>query len=462
MGWKKQVLPPLDCCRSLHQTVDMKSILCVLILLLVPRVLPAQVVIGDLNACIELVNKNNPALQSENFYYERSVERLKSARSVLFPQVRAFGTFDDNISLPVQLIPAQFIGGPEGSYEKVQFGTQFNSTFGVEATLSIFNPSAWMGITSSQHARTVTKYSLEEKRLGLHEQTTQAYFGTILSRESMVLDNELVQASDSLLDAATVRLKNGMIEQLDYNRVKAINLRSLQQLELSRAAYSIHSGVLKTLIGAKPSDSLVFTQSALNSLNAEQMAATISYEVAGLPGYRMIHARIAEMEAEQKRAKLKTLPEINLFARYSRQSFSNDFSSLPDQSWFEVGVVGVRADWNLFSGFNREANVRMSSLQVNALRKEEEAWTNQAQHELASLDTNVRTARLGAIRFNEQWILAMENYRIATMKYNEGIYSIDQLIVVYQELVDTQHLYFRNLSDFLIYQSIINTRNSYH
>jgi outer membrane protein TolC len=439
----------------------MKFLVCLSSVLLFGTTLPAQVTITDLKACIDLVNENNPSLQSEHYFYERAAERTKSARSILYPQVRAFGTFDDNISLPVQLIPAQFIGGPEGTYAKVQFGTQFNSTFGVEATVSLFNPAGWASITAASHAKSGAKHALEEKRLTLQEQTTRAYFGSILSRESMLLNTELVSASDSLLDAATVRLKNGMIEQLDYNRVKALHLRSLQQLELSREAYIINTAALKSLLGMKQTDSLI-VHAANFPAKDNGVRTIVAYDVSALPRYNVLNTRIAETEAEEKRAKLRTLPEVNLFARYSRQSFSNDISSLGDQSWFEVGVVGIRADWNLFTGFTRAANVRSSYLQVNALKKEAEAWRNQAENERRTLEINVETAALGAMRSDEQRRLALENYKIATIKYNEGVYSIDQLIVIYQELVDTQQLHFRNISDFLIYQSIIDTRNNYH
>src|SRR5687768_18478927 len=81
-----------------------------------------------LQQCLEFSKQNNPQLKIEKLTQELSEEKNRSARSVLLPQVKAFGNIDDNLSLPVQLVPAQFLGGNEGEYAKVKFGTQFSAS----------------------------------------------------------------------------------------------------------------------------------------------------------------------------------------------------------------------------------------------------------------------------------------------------------------------------------------------
>src|SRR4051812_12297935 len=101
----------------------------------------AQTQFNNLEELLQYTRQNNPSLKAEKLNVDVSKQRLASAWSALLPQVKAFGTLDNNVSLPVQLVPAQFLGGAEGEYAKVQFGTQFASTYGVEANLSLVNVS---------------------------------------------------------------------------------------------------------------------------------------------------------------------------------------------------------------------------------------------------------------------------------------------------------------------------------
>lgn len=418
-----------------------------------------QHTLSSLDQYLESVSRNNDAIGIEELYSDASGERLRAARSSLLPQVKAFGAFDDNISLPVQLVPAEFVGGREGEYAKVQFGMQFNTSFGAEASFALFNPSAWKNITVASLAKQTSAHRLVEQKQNIAEQAIGHYFHTLFSKEAVVLNRELVKASDSLLSAAMARLSNGMIETLEFNRVKAIHIESLQQLQISEASHALQLNLMKYLAGLKPTDSLIVAGTLMQA--KEQMPSPDLLIISsGLPGYRTRSSRKKELLEEQKKYSMKVLPEVMIFARYSRQSFSHQFETLSDQPWFDVGVAGLKAEWNLFTGFSRQASIRQSTLLARAAAGELDAWEKQSDQELHALQTNLRVARSGADRYKEHYYLNAENYRIASEKYNAGIYPVDALVTVYRELVSSQQQYLKYLSDYLYYQAIINNRNN--
>src|SRR5215216_7121455 len=94
----------------------------------------AQVKVENAAQCLEYVRLHNLSLQNETLNEELSHERLRAAWGLMLPQLKAFGTLDDNVSLPVSLVPAQFLGGQEGEFAKVQFGTQYAASYGAEAS----------------------------------------------------------------------------------------------------------------------------------------------------------------------------------------------------------------------------------------------------------------------------------------------------------------------------------------
>src|SRR5688500_9838989 len=106
----------------------MKKLTCLFFLFSFTTLHP-QMRFESLEQCVRYAREHSATLRSEHFNTAISHERVRSAWAGIMPQVKAFGTFDNNISLPVQLVPAQFLGGPEGEYAKVQFGTRYSATY---------------------------------------------------------------------------------------------------------------------------------------------------------------------------------------------------------------------------------------------------------------------------------------------------------------------------------------------
>lgn len=418
----------------------------------------AQTTFGSLQNAIDKFRASNPSLEIEQLNTELSNERLKSAWSALLPYASAFGSLDNNVSLPVQLVPAQLLGGAEGEFLKVQFGTQYTSTFGAEAGISLINVSNWKNIRSAELGRDIASHQQRDRELSLTEQLIMAYYYALLSREADILNRELITASDSLLSAAQVRLENGMIEPLEFNRVKALYLETVQNQQQSQSAYEKNLEALKTLCAIPKNDTLVLTESV--SLQPTALSSRLTTSATQLPRYKMLSLRVDQSRTELMRTKSKALPELSMFARYSRQSFSNQFEMFgSDQPWFDVGVVGFRAEWKIFTGLSRQSQVRQSALQLQIAEKEFANYKLVAEKELNDLTLNHGIAKSGLDNYLEHFQLNTLNHNIAVEKYSEGIYSIDQYINIYQERVRSQNLYLNALANYMIYESMIQTRN---
>jgi outer membrane protein TolC len=358
-------------------------------------------------------------------------------------------------------VPAQFLGGQEGKFAEVKFGTRYNSTYGAEASLSLINISNWKNFSSAALAQKASEYQLEERTLNITEQVTTTYYFALLSREAVVMNTDLVNATDSLLRAAEVRLENGLIEPMEYNRVRAVYLESLQQLRSSEGALEKNLNSLKSLCRINITDTLMLSENISGSISENNQLTQLNVSSSALPRYHMLNYKKLQASEDLKRQRAKILPEVSLFARYTRQAFSNqtDLYSA-NHPWYEIGVVGVRAEWNLFTGFNRQANIRQASLQSQIAEKELENFHLQADREIEELKINQQVASQGVIRYREHYKLSNDNYQIAGVKYTEGVYTIDQYVNIYQELVRSQNQYLSNIANYLVYESIVTTRNT--
>jgi outer membrane protein TolC len=421
----------------------------------------AQTRFNNLNECLAYSKQNNSSLKINHLNHQVSQERVKAAWAAMMPQVKLFSNIDNNLNLPVQLVPAQLLGGAEGEYVKVQFGTQYSVNYGAEASLSLINISNWKNIRSAEFAEKVSLSQREDMELNINEQLITAYYFALLSRESIALNKDLVSSADSLLKAAEIRLANGLIEPLEYNRVKSIYIESAQQLTESKASFDKNLNTLKSLSGLHVSDSLVLTESIKLQLNESFHHTVLATTVTQLPRYKMFSNKTFQSLEDLKRQRAKVLPEVSLYGRVSRQSFSNTFDFFRgDQPWFDVAAVGVRAEWNLFTGFARQSNIRQASLQGQIAKNELEDYALKAERELETLRIEHTVAAQGVQQFTEHFKLNSVNQRIAGEKYKQGVYTIDQYVTIYQETVRSQNQYLSKLANYLVYESIVQARNT--
>jgi outer membrane protein len=438
----------------------MRTTFTILLILLVVDLI-GQPRFESLNDYLDYVSTHNPSLESEALNNQMSESRIRTAWSSLLPQVRAFGTFDNNINLPVQLIPAQIFGGPEGTFREIKFGTRYNASYGAEASLSLLNVANWKNVDAVNLAGKASEAQYADKKLNTLEAAATAYYFALLSDEALRISAELLSAADSLLAAADVRLANGMIELLEHNRVKALHIDTRQQYLAFTVARRKNFNQMKTLAGLTLNDSLQLGES-LSALQTKTNATSLSITTSSLPGYRMFSYRSMQAQQELRRQQAKILPEISLYARYSKQSFSNDpnlFAS--NNTWYDVTAAGLRAEWFLFTGFNRQSQIRQASLRSKQSELDLKNYVLRSDKDLEELALNHQLAADRITAFREQYNINATSYKIAGVKYNEGVYAIDQYVTIYQELTRSQNQYLNALADFLMYESIIQSRNKF-
>lgn len=419
----------------------------------------SQTTLLSLEECLEKVQENNQSISRQEWIRKSAEEQQRVAWSGVLPQLKAFGTLDDYISLPVQLVPAEFVGGQAGEFARIQFGTQYTMTYGAEASLALVNTSAWKGIQSARLNAESAYWQRVDAELNIMEQAANAYYMALLSKSSMQLNADLMSSNDSLLQIAQVRLDNGAIEPLEFNRIKTLHLESSQRWRESSNSYSQQLARLKVLCGLAQKDSL----SLLEQIDPQHAGTvTLQASATGTPRHKMLALQSEQRHTELKRQQLRVAPELSLFARYTRQAQRNEFNFFSQQGdWFDIALIGVRADWNLFTGFNRQASIRQASYQARAAELDLADADLRKEQELENLLQNYKTAAAGLRTYATHYQLTKENYALATFKYREGVYTLDQFITIYQEMVRSQNQFLIQLANYMISGATIELENQY-
>lgn len=427
------------------------------LLCLLPLLGFAQVYLRSEDDALALARKNNPDLQIalQGISVEKEMQKSTTAR--LMPQLKAVSNLEYHFALPVQLVPAEFLGGREGDFKQLQFGTTYSWSAGLEASIPLLNPTLWAETRAASLKVEAAREGYRHKELQALQQVSRGYYLALLAKGSLMISEENARNADSLLSLAGTRKVAGLLDPLEYNRITINRARAQNELTRNQAVLQNNLNALKLLLGIPPQDSLVLPvpNLSLNELSEVPQPSLQQTGAAVREQELLLEAALWRLRKEQYRR----LPEISLYSRYLKQAQRNkaDFFD-NNKDWFDIGLAGIRMELPLFNGFARNSATRQMkqryNLQEIALKKE----LALQQHEGLSLHINY-TARLAAVKqLKESFGLGEQNIKMALLRYREGLYSLDQYLNVQNEQLSLQNQYLTALAKLYTTHSLISLK----
>ncbi|MEA2064453.1 MAG: TolC family protein [Gemmatimonadota bacterium] len=252
----------------------------------------------------------------------------------------------------------------------------------------------------------------------------RSYYSSILARESLAVIDAAQAAASSHKHQAAQRLSAGMATRADELKA-AVRVSELEQQRIrAENAVTVAVEYLKLAAGWRedkdkflyPAEKLAAPgfNTGLDSLVAFALARHGSLAAAG---------SAAEAAGFAARAAVgEVIPHLNAFFQYqsdSRRAFGSD-----GDNW----MVGVVADWKLFSGFGSIGKIKSSQARREKARYELSLMRHKVEVEVreAYLDTRAAARRIEvAGQATEQ---AGESLRILENQYREGLATITDLL----------------------------------
>lgn len=430
----------------------------------------SQTVLKDVNEAIELARKNNLDLQISRQNAQVQQWNVTAAKGARLPQVKFTTAFDYNFVLPTQLIPAQFFGGKEGEFRSIQFGVPFNLTAGLEGNIPLWNAGLKQEVEINKANQKVGVLQTLVLQDDLSTQVARLYFATIFTKQYIDITQQNLANTDSIARIAGERKEKGLIDQLEYNRVRSTRLAIEDVLHQNEMAYQKNLNQLRLVVG---DSSVIASSSALLLLSGEGSTLQkeppfslnkekgLGDEVA-VPRLQLRAAQFSLAKEQLKKEQKLRLPTLSAYARYSEQAQRNQLNFLNfNEKWFGIGVAGLRFEAPIYSGRIRESGVARA--RVNAeiaqmqLDNEKRKYDSETQDLLISYNQSLNSLKIN----QEAYQLNEENMKLVLIKYKGGILSYDQYLNVFNEVLNAQNKYLRTLADVMINGKLLEIRSSY-
>lgn len=383
----------------------------------------------SLKTALQYAIAHHVEVQKAHLEIDKGKQLVREAISTGLPQAGFNAQMVNNLKLRSTPVPAEFFGGPPGTFQNLQFGTNWNASAGLSLEQMAFSKTWLMGLKATYAVTDFYKLMLEKTKEDVVYEVAKLYFQIQLTRTQRGLLEANLRQIEGLLNATEKQYQNGFARKIDVDRltVQQFNL----QTELTNLDLMIKQSeqALKFSMQMPLETEIILTDTITET----------SFEAVNLsmvqPGYlQKTELKILKKQEElygldEQRWKAGYFPSASLFAGYNYEWQANNLSDFGrGQFWSDFAQIGLQVYVPVFDGFYKDSKIQTARLNARqAMQSYEYARLGlQLKHETAVTTLRANQNKLKALEENRR--VAEEVYRVSETRYREGLAPITELL----------------------------------
>lgn len=404
----------------------------------------------SLQDCINYAYEHQDTVLNAQLDVKSADYKVRETTGIGLPQISGSASFQDYIKIPTTLIPAQFFGGPSGTFIPVQFGVKYQSALGLNLSQKLFDGSYLVGLKASKTYKELSQRSYTRSKIEANVNVTKAYYQVLVSTEQIkLLDADISQLKHQL-DQTTAENKQGSAERIDVQRTQVQYNNLVTNRENSLQLLALSYQMLKFQMGMPINTELMLTDKLDDIQLADSQGATSDTTFYhNRIEYNLLETQKKLNELDVANKKAASYPTLVLNGSYNSSYQNNSFGDLYKAN-FPSSFFGLTLNVPIFSGGQRINQIRESKINVlksqNDLDNAKNGFLLQANaahfnyvNSLRSLDNQKRNQ-----------VLAQEVLRVAKIKYQQGVGSNIEVTQAQADLESADNQYIQALYNVLI------------
>jgi outer membrane protein len=409
-----------------------------------------------LQQCLSYAYENNQDIIIANLEIEASKAKTGEYLAAGFPQVDASASLNKNFILRrTWLDGSKFDPSvPEGTLVQLEFGTPYDSEYGIGLSQMIFSGSYLVGVKASKTYQELSTKDHIKSKIDVTESVTKAYYSVLVNQMLHETVNSNFQRLDSLVRETSIMQENGFVELLDLNRTKVEYNNIKTQKTNAERAVEISIEILKFQMGM-PVEFQFNIAEKLTDLEfnfEEELEMNYSYQ------RRIEHSRLETSrnlaELEMKNNKSQYLPTLDLIASWGMNAGVADFSQLGefgnDKVWTNYQLAGLSFKLPIFDGLYKSKKIQQNKIKIQQIGFQRQMLENSIQMEVIQMRKTL-VMNLDLLR-NQ-----VENKQLAESVYNQTKIKYQEGVGANLEVIDADNAFKRAQSNYLnaLYDALI-------
>jgi outer membrane protein len=377
-------------------------------------------------------------------------QQNKQITAQALPQVNGNVAFTDYLSIPTQLVPAEFAGGPAGTFFPIKFGTKYSATYGANLQQILFDGQVFVGLQARKAAIQSSVLAADITKEQIKANVYKVYYQLVVAKRQIgSLDANIANYEKLLHDTREI-YKNGFAEKLDVDKVQ-VQLSNLETQKL-KAQNQVDAGKegLKLLMNIPQADSLYLT----DTLSDEEIKSNIldeNYNYEDRKEFQQLETAIQLDKYNVKRYQLSRIPTLTFSANYNRNAQRSTFNFFKNEEpWYSSSFISFNLNIPIFDGGAKTANIATAKLNLQKMNNNLDQLKSSIDNDITQSRINMKSAILTMDTQKKNIDLAEQVYNSTKLKYEQGVGSNQEISTAQADLVTAQNNYYSSLYDAII------------
>lgn len=404
-----------------------------------------------LHECVQIAVDRNINVDKARLDKEKSAYKVTETRSSYLPQVNGTGSFQNNVKLPVTMLPGDFLG-QSGSFIPLKMGIRYSTSVGVSASQVLYNQTVITGTRLAKRADELNALNIEKTREDLAQEVAQLYFLAQTTARQKELVKENIERIERLATISKLVVDNGMGRRTDYDRVR-VNLENLNtELSNTEALHLQQLNMIKYIL-----EMPIETEIMLTDTVSMPLLSSAPVEITDFSGRTDIRMLVMQQDIALMNKKLERsqyLPSLAAFGQWNyagmRNNLGDYFQSGSMNNWYSSAAIGLSLNIPIFNGLEKRSKVQQANIDYQKSTMILDNTQQYYQVNYKNAMNNYFNNKNNVERQAQNMDLAEKVYHETTLKYREGMATLSDLLQDETGLSNAQAGYLNALYQFKV------------
>jgi outer membrane protein TolC len=411
---------------------------------------PSEVHSFTAQEAVDYALKNAVQVKNALVDIQLQEQQNKQITAAALPQVNGTVSFVDYLSIPTQLVPAEFAGGTPGTFFPIKFGTKYSGTYGANLQQILFDGQVFVGLQARKSAIKNSVLTADVTKQQIKANVFKIYYQLAVAKRQIGTLDANIANYEKLLHDTKVIYQNGFAEKLDVDKVQ-VQLSNLETQKL-KAQNQIDAGKegLKFLMNIPQQDSIYLT----DTLSDEEIKSGLldaDYNYENRKEYQLLENSIDLGKYNVKRYQLSKIPTLTFSANINQNAQRTSFTFLKgSEPWYTTSFINFTLNIPIFDGGARNANIATARLNLQKMNNSLEQLKSSIDNDVNQARIHMKSAILTMDAQKKNIQLAESVYNSTKLKYDQGLGSNQEISTAQADLVTAQNNYYSSIYDAII------------
>lgn len=418
--------------------------------------------------------ENSYEIKNAHLDVEKAAELKKEVKSDGLPQINGKIKYEHYIDQPVMVLPGSLMaamlppqqgsdptqGVPDGTGQQstpndiiAEFGKPHNLDIGLQFSQLLFSLQYINGVKTASKAEELYELKANMSERDLVYEIYQNYYRLLSIHKNLEILEGNIESLSKMRDITQLLVESDLALETNVTRID-INISNLEiAKQQALTGVEIQTNNLKMLAGIKRNKMLtieVADKDKIYSLNSIQLLDN--------PEFSDIADKRTEIQLLNKQLELNDLqiktekgahaPTVAAYGTYMKQAQEDKFNLYNTAIYRDLSLVGITAEIPIFSGRKTRAKVKQAEIEKQrTLNQKQQVWDGlnvEYQNSVSEFNISLKNC----ISQEKNIELAREVLSLEQIKYQEGLVSLNDVLMAETELRTTEINFVENMTNF--------------